>query len=141
MHRVLAIQPARPRRQLTRIMSNKSTKPNPKKTVMVKTVMTDTVYKIFTESEWKIFQDTGKFEGSADDLRDGFIHLSTKDQLARVIEMFFSNIHPLYIAKFSSSAFVQGLKWEISDSNEIYPHLYKYALLKVQVSDINILKK
>ena len=53
--------------------------------VTVKTVMSDKVYKVLTESEWKVLQDTGKFGGSADDLRDGFIHLSTKEQLAWVI--------------------------------------------------------
>ena len=100
---------------------------------MVKTVMTDTVYKIFTESEWKIFQDTGKFEGSADDLRDGFIHLSTKVQLAGVIKRFFSGKQPLYIAEFSNPEFLQRLNWEASTSNEIYPHLYNSALLVSEI--------
>ena len=57
---------------------------------MVSPAMNGRVYKVFTETEWKTFQDTGQFEGSADDLRDGFIHLSTKKQLAGVIERFFS---------------------------------------------------
>ena len=100
---------------------------------MVSNAMNDTVYKVFTDSEWKIFQDTGKFEGSADDLRDGFIHLSTKEQLAGVIERFFSGIHPLYIAEFLASDFLERLKWEASVTNEIYPHLYEAGLFVTEM--------
>ena len=101
---------------------------------MVKTVMSDKVYKVLTESEWKVFQDTGKFGGSVDDLRDGFIHLSTKDQLAGVIERFFSGVHPLYIVEFSASDFLERLKWEVSASNEVYPHLYGAGLLAIEIT-------
>lgn len=114
-------------------MNHKLTKPNPIKTVTVSTVMNEKVYKVFTDSEWKIFQDTGKFGGSADDLRDGFIHLSTKDQLAGVVESFFSGKRPLYVAAFSDLELIQSLTWEEPDSNEIYPHLYNRDLLAYEV--------
>ena len=114
--------------------SNRSTKPNPKKMVTVKTAMNDKVYKVFIESEWKVFQNTGKFGGSADDLRDGFIHLSTKVQLAGVIERFFSGIHLLYIAEFSASDLHERLKWEASASNEVYPHLYGAGLFATEIT-------
>ena len=96
--------------------------------------MNDKVYKVFTESEWKIFKSTGKFEGSADDLRDGFIHLSTKDQLTGVIERFFSGVCPLNIAEFSASDFLERLKWEASASNEVYPHLYGASLFAADIT-------
>ena len=95
--------------------------------------MKDKVYKIFTESEWKDFQEAGQFKGSADDLRDGFIHLSTEEQVDGVIEKYFSGQHPLYIAEFSNPEFLQRLNWEASTSNEIYPHLYNSALLMSEV--------
>ena len=95
--------------------------------------MQDSVYKIFTESEWKVFQETGQFKGSADDLRDGFIHLSTKKQITGVIERFFSGKHPLYVAEFSGHVFLQRLKWEASASNEVYPHLYNRDLFVNEV--------
>ena len=101
---------------------------------MVSTVTKDKVYKIFTESEWKDFQEIGQFNGSADDLRDGFIHLSTEEQVDGVIERFFSGKRPLYIAEFSVSEFLQGLKWEISDSGGVYPHLYGFNLLPGDVT-------
>ena len=104
--------------------------------VVVNTVMQDKVYKIFTESEWMLFQETGQFQGSADDLRDGFIHLSTKQQLAGVIDRFFSDIHPLFVAEFSGPGFIGRLKWEASLSNELYPHLYNSTLLASEVSKL-----
>ena len=96
----------------------------------------DKVYKIFTESEWEAFQKTGLFSGSADDLRDGFIHLSTNEQLEGVIERFFSGKRPLYVAEFSDDDFLKTLSWEVSASNEVYPHLYRHKLLVGQVSSV-----
>lgn len=61
----------------------------PIKTAMVNAGMKDKVYKISTESDWTSFQESGQFKGSADDLRDGFIHLSKKEQVSKVIERFF----------------------------------------------------
>jgi uncharacterized protein (DUF952 family) len=104
------------------------------KTAMVNTVIKSKVYKVFAESEWKAFQKTGQFNGSADDLRDGFIHLSTKEQLTDVIERFFPDQRPLYIAEFSDPEFIQRLKWEASGSKQVYPHLYDFALLSSEIS-------
>jgi len=95
--------------------------------------MEDRVYKIFTEAEWNKFQETGQFSGSADDLRDGFIHLSTKEQVDGVIEKYFSGKRPLYVAEFADADFLQRLKWEASASGEIYPHLYSFDLFVSEV--------
>ena len=96
--------------------------------------MKDKVYKIFTESEWKDFQETGQFKGSTDDLRDGFIHFSTKEQVDGVIEKYFSGQRPLYIAEFSDLNILQKLKWENSASGGLYPHLYGANLLPGEVT-------
>ena len=100
---------------------------------MVRTVMNDKVYNVFIEGEWKVFQNAGKFGGSADDLRDGLVHLSTKEKLAGVIERFFSEIHHLHIAEFSASELHERLKWEASASNEVYLHLYSAGLFATEI--------
>jgi uncharacterized protein (DUF952 family) len=110
------------------------------KTAVVSAVMKNKVYKVLTESEWKAFQKTGQFKGSKDDIRDGFIHLSTKEQVAGVIERFFLGKHPLYVAEFSSPDFLKCLKWEASSSNEVYPHLYSSELFVNELSNINRLE-
>lgn len=100
---------------------------------MVSTQARDSVYKVFTEAEWKQFQKTGQFSGSEDDLRDGFIHLSTKGQLDGVIKRFFSGKAPLYLAEFSNPDFLERLNWERSSSGEVYPHLYGFS---IQLGDL-----
>ena len=86
--------------------------------------MNESVYKVFRQAEWKTFQQEGHFRGSKDDLRDGFIHLSTQQQVNGVIERFFSGVRPLYVAEFTEPALLKKLKWEDSGSGELYPHLY-----------------
>jgi uncharacterized protein (DUF952 family) len=111
------------------------------KTAVVCKAMRDKVYKIFTESEWKLFLETGQFEGSADDLRDGFIHLSTKDQVAGVVESFFAGKRPLYVAEFSGPDFLQKLTWEASASGGVYPHLYGFDLFASEAGCVAKLQK
>ena len=37
------------------------------------------IYKILSVADWEAAQRAGRFEGSADDRRDGFIHFSDGD--------------------------------------------------------------
>jgi len=103
--------------------------------------MRNRVYKVFTESEWKLFQETGQFKGAADDLRDRFIHLSTKEQVAGVVERFFARERPLYVAEFSGPDFLQRLTWEASASGSVYPHLYGFDLSLSEVGHVAKLRK
>lgn len=105
------------------------------KTKMVSTETQDSVYKVFTEVEWKLFQKTGQFSGSEDDLRDGFIHLSRKNQVKNVIKKYFSRKAPVYVATFSNPGLLKRIKWETSSSNDVYPHLYDADLLLSEVSN------
>ena len=105
------------------------------KTVGVSPGMEDKVYKIFTETEWQNFQKSGQFSGSPDDIRDGFIHLASKEQVAGIVERFFAGKRPLYVAEFSGSGFPGSLTWETSASGEVYPHLYGDELFVSKVTD------
>ncbi len=103
--------------------------------------MHERVYKIFTESPNGIHsRQTGQFSGSADDLSDGFIHLSTKEQVAGVDrKVFCKGKRPLYMAEFSGPDFLK-LSWEASASDEIYPHFYEFDLIFDQISDLVIVQ-
>jgi len=92
------------------------------------------VYKIFTAAEWGIFQKVGRFKGSETDLCDGFIHLSTKEQVNGVIERYFSGQHPLYVGGFSASGLIERLTWESAGSGDLYPHLYDVDLMLSDMS-------
>lgn len=98
--------------------------------------MTDShIYKILDRADWMAACDKGAYHGSADDLRDGFIHFSTAPQVPGTLERHFADAQNLVIAAFSAAAVGQGLRWEASRKGELFPHLYgpldPHACLKV----------
>ena len=93
----------------------------------------DLIYKVFRENEWTEFERSRIFTGSADDLRDGYVHFSSRTQLARTIATYFSDVDVIIIASVSTDEFIVDLKWEPSTGGKLYPHLYAplpYSALK-----------
>jgi Protein of unknown function (DUF952) len=45
------------------------------------------VYKILTEEQWLTLKNNGKFTGSPVDLKDGYIHLSSKDTVEKTADL------------------------------------------------------
>ena len=50
-----------------------------------------TIYKLLRAAEWASFQAAGEFAGSPDDLRDGYIHMSTAEQVAGTRAKYFAD--------------------------------------------------
>lgn len=84
--------------------------------------------KIFRAGEWAAFRGTGRFEGSADDRRDGFIHLSLPDQVAGTIERHFAGEAGLVLARLRVGD-DPALKLEVSRGGAAFPHLYRALTL------------
>ena len=82
------------------------------------------VYKICSKDEWKEAVKIGLFSGSAVDARDGFIHLSTKEQVKVTVLKHFSGQKHLLIIQFKVDKLKTKLKWEISRDNDLFPHYY-----------------
>lgn len=83
------------------------------------------VYKILTSGQLGDFQRTGRFDGSPDDLRDGFIHLSAGHQVGRTAEKHFAGQQGLWLAALDAEPLGTGLKWEASGGGDRFPHLYR----------------
>lgn len=83
-----------------------------------------TVYKILAGAEWHAAQAAGAWDGSADDLRDGYIHLSCADQLAGTASKYFRNIPGLVLVAFEAGRLGGALRWEPSRGGALFPHLY-----------------
>lgn len=66
----------------------------------------------------------GVFEGEALDLADGFIHLSTRDQLAETLETHFSGVTRIALAEIDAGQLGPALKWEKSRGGALFPHVY-----------------
>jgi uncharacterized protein (DUF952 family) len=82
------------------------------------------VYKIARESEWQEIAHTGSFAGSADDKRDGFIHLSAAAQVRATCDKWFKGEDNLLLVALEMDRLGPALKWETSRGGEQFPHLY-----------------
>lgn len=80
--------------------------------------------KVFRANEWKDFQDQGYFAGSADDLRDGFVHLSTQSQVEATLLRHFAGETGLVIAEVAVAQ-DPALRMEPSRNGDLFPHLYR----------------
>lgn len=88
-----------------------------------------TAYKIFTADQMAALEADGRFAGAPVDLADGYIHLSTADQLTETLDKHFAGQTELHIAAVDLGAFGDGLKWEESRDGQLFPHLYGGPLL------------
>jgi len=82
------------------------------------------LFKICALADWNSSVAKGTYEGSADDRRDGFIHLSAPDQLERTLGTHFAHETGLVLVAFDEAALRPALKWEPSRSGELFPHHY-----------------
>ena len=80
--------------------------------------------KIFRAGEWAGFVAGGEFAGSADDLRDGFLHLSTSAQVEGTLRRHFAGEEGLVVAELAVDN-DPALRFERSRGGALFPHLYR----------------
>jgi uncharacterized protein (DUF952 family) len=83
-----------------------------------------TIYKITSASAWREAERQGVYRGSADDLRDGYIHFSTASQVAGTARKHFVGQTGLFLVAVDATALGDALRWEPSRNDELFPHLY-----------------
>jgi uncharacterized protein (DUF952 family) len=82
------------------------------------------IFKICEYFHWSDACEGGNFNGSADDRRDGFIHLSTAEQLRGTLEKHFAGADNLVVIAYDDTIFGDELRWEPSRGGELFPHVY-----------------
>ena len=82
------------------------------------------IYKICSASAWREAERQGVYRGSADDLRDGFIHFSLPSQVAETARRHFLGQTGLFLIEVDADALGDALRWEPSRDDELFPHLY-----------------
>ncbi len=83
------------------------------------------IYKVISENAWNTALVSGAFEGSADDIRDGYIHMSAgPHQLAGTLAKYFRNATDHLLVAYDPVTLGPHLKWEISRGGDRFPHLY-----------------
>jgi uncharacterized protein (DUF952 family) len=85
--------------------------------------MTDIAYKVLTAAEWKELAGD-VFHGSPIDRADGFIHLSTGEQLTETVDRHFRGQDGLLIVAVALEALGEAVRWEASRLGQLFPHLY-----------------
>jgi uncharacterized protein (DUF952 family) len=83
-----------------------------------------TIYKICERAAWHAVAAAGTYRGSAVDLRDGFIHFSTAQQLAETVAKHFAGQTDLMLIAVDADLLGVALKWEPSRGGALFPHLY-----------------
>ncbi|MGH6864750.1 MAG: DUF952 domain-containing protein [Methyloceanibacter sp.] len=86
--------------------------------------MAELVYKILSEATFATAQAEGGFTGSANDLRDGFIHLSAGHQVEGTLAAHFVGMEGLLLLALDAERLGSSLKWEASRGGALFPHLY-----------------
>jgi uncharacterized protein (DUF952 family) len=81
------------------------------------------LYKILSAAEWRDATARGLFEGSAVDLKDGFIHLSAAHQVRETAARHFAGREGLVLVSFPEEALAK-LRWEPSRGGDLFPHVY-----------------
>jgi len=86
--------------------------------------MKQIIFKIAKAAEWRDAVAKGHYSGSMDDVRDGFIHLSSQSQLRGTLEKHFRGELDLVLIAFEELQLGPELKWEASRGGDLFPHLY-----------------
>ena len=86
--------------------------------------MSDTAFKILTAEQWAQFEADGVFTGAPVDHADGYIHLSTADQLQGTLDKYFEGQSNLVIAEINLVMLNSSLKWEEARGGALFPHIY-----------------
>jgi uncharacterized protein (DUF952 family) len=86
--------------------------------------MTPMIYHMCPAETWQEAARDGTYRGTADDLRDGFIHFSTADQIAESARRHRAGQSDLLLIAVESARLGDRLKWEPSRGGDLFPHLY-----------------
>jgi uncharacterized protein (DUF952 family) len=85
-----------------------------------------TAFKVLTAEQFAQWQAQGVLAGAPVDLADGFIHLSTADQLAKTMEKHFAGQTGLVIAEIDLGLLGDAVRWEPSRGGALFPHIYAH---------------
>jgi uncharacterized protein (DUF952 family) len=83
------------------------------------------VYRLATRAEWRAAEDTGVVPTRDIDKRDGYVHLSTGDQVLETANLHFRGEAALLALEIALSTIGDEVKFEPAPKRgEDFPHLY-----------------
>ena len=83
------------------------------------------IYHMAHRKDWHRAQQRGLYRGSADDLRDGFIHFSSAQLIEASAAKHRAGQDDLLLLEVDANTLGAALRWEKSaTSGTVFPHLY-----------------
>ena len=86
------------------------------------------IFHLTTPAEWAAAQEVGSVRPPSL-ATEGFVHCSTRDQLAGTIARHFVGVDELVLLRLDADRLGEDLRWEESRPGEPYPHLYRAIAL------------
>lgn len=81
------------------------------------------IYHIVTPEQWEQWSDKEHYEAPGFQ-QEGFIHLCTEEQIAGVLERYYSDVPDILLLHVDTDELTAPLKWEAATNDELFPHLY-----------------
>ncbi len=81
-------------------------------------------WKVLTAPQMATLLAEGSFAGAPIDLADGYIHLSTAEQLPETLAKHFAGQSDLYLAGADLGMLGEAVRWDESRGGQLFPHLY-----------------
>ena len=82
------------------------------------------IYHMCKAEEWEAARACGGYNGSSQDIADGFIHFSTATQIVASAAKHRAGQDGLILLGVEENALGDMLKWESSHGGDLFPHLY-----------------
>lgn len=83
------------------------------------------VYRLATREEWFIAKETGVAPARDIDRKDGYMHLSTREQALETANIHFAHAQDLLALEIPFSAIDELVKFELAPKRgQRFPHLY-----------------
>lgn len=86
--------------------------------------MNDLAFKLVDRADWEAVRAAGAYAGSAVDVADGYIHMSSRAQLAETARRHYAGRSDLRLLTVDCARLGEALKWEPSRGGDLFPHLY-----------------
>ncbi len=82
------------------------------------------LYRLVRTSEWKDAAANGFYAGAEHDKADGFVHLSTGEQVDGTAERYFAGLDDVLLLKLDRDRLHGEVRMEPSTGGALFPHLY-----------------
>jgi len=95
----------------------------------------DVAFKIIDTADWAAAIPTSAYVGAPIDLADGYIHLSTREQVGETVRRHFAGRSGLSLLTVDLTMLGDTVVWEPSRGGDLFPHIYGVLPTKAVIAE------